>query len=142
MGAPEMVLREQYNTYKNTIEKYAKDYRVIVLAHSEEKFIQNKLPEKLELIGYVLILDRIRKEAKNTLEYFNKQGVDIKIISGDNPITVSKIAKQVGVKNYDKYIDMSTIKSNKEVKEIASQYTIFGRVSPTQKKRTSISTSR
>ena len=134
MGAPEMVLREQYNTYKNTIEKYAKDYRVIVLAHSEEKLIQNKLPEKLELIGYVLILDKIRKEAKNTLEYFNKQGVDIKIISGDNPITVSKIAKQVGVKNYDKYIDMSTIKSDKEVKEIASQYTIFGRVSPTQKK--------
>lgn len=129
-----MVLREQYNTYKNTIEKYAKDYRVIVLAHSEEKFIQNKLPEKLELIGYVLILDKIRKEAKNTLEYFKKQGVDIKIISGDNPITVSKIAKQVGVKNYDKYIDMSTIKSDKEVKKIASQYTIFGRVSPTQKK--------
>ena len=69
MGAPEMVLREQYNTYKNTIEKYAKDYRVIVLAHSEEKFIQNKLPEKLELIGYVLILDRIRKEAKKKLKF-------------------------------------------------------------------------
>lgn len=129
-----MVLREQFNTYKNTIEKYAKDYRVIVLAHSEEKFIQNKIPEKVELIGYILILDKIRKEAKNTLEYFKKQGVDIKIISGDNPITVSKIAKQVGIKNYGKYIDMSTIKSDKEIKEIVSQYTIFGRVSPTQKK--------
>lgn len=128
------MLREEFNTYKNTIEKYAKDYRVIVLAHSEEKFIGNKLPEKVKLIGYVLILDKIRKEAKNTLEYFNKQGVDIKIISGDNPITVSKIAKQVGVKNYDKYIDMSTLESDEKVKEIASQYTIFGRVSPTQKK--------
>lgn len=129
-----MVLRGQFNTYKNTIEKYAKDYRVIVLAHSEEKFIQNKIPEKVELIGYILILDKIRKEAKDTLEYFKKQGVDIKIISGDNPITVSKIAKQVGIKNYGKYIDMSTIKSDKEIKEIVSQYTIFGRVSPTQKK--------
>lgn len=129
-----MVLREQFNTYKNTIEKYAKDYRVIVLAHSEEKFIQNKIPERVELIGYILILDKIRKEAKNTLEYFKKQGVDIKIISGDNPITVSKIAKQVGIKNYGKYIDMSTIKNDKEIKEIVSQYTIFGRVSPTQKK--------
>ena len=80
------------------------------------------------------ILDKIRKEAKNTLEYFERQGVDVKIISGDNPITVSKIAKQVGIKEYNNYIDMSTLKSDKEVKEAALKYTIFGRVSPTQKK--------
>ena len=95
IGAPEFVLRDKFDKYKNMIEKYAKDYRVIVLANSKENFIKNELPDNVELIGFVLILDKIRKEAKNTLEYFERQGVDVKIISGDNPITVSKIAKQV-----------------------------------------------
>lgn len=80
-------------------------------------------------------MDKIRKEAKKTLEYFDKQGVNVKIISGDNPITVSKIAKQVGVKNYDKYIDMTTINEERNLEEIALKHTIFGRVSPTGKKK-------
>ena len=133
IGAPEFVLKNQFEKYKDLINKYTKDYRVIVLAHSKDNFDNNKLPNNLELVGLVLILDKIRKEASDTLKYFYKQGVDIKIISGDNPITVSKIAKQVGVKNYDKYIDMSTIDENSDLKDIASNYTIFGRVSPTQK---------
>ena len=121
--------------HKNQIENYSQDYRVLVLAHSNSKFSNHQLPEDLSLIGYILILDKIRKEASETLKYFDSQGVDIKIISGDNPITVSKIAKQVGVKNYDKYIDMSTIKDEEIMeKNIANNYTIFGRVSPTQKK--------
>ena len=82
----------------------------------------------------MLISDKIRPEASKTLQYFDEQGVDIKIISGDNPITVSKIAKQVGVKNYDKYIDMTTLKTDEEIKEAAITYTIFGRVTPAQKK--------
>lgn len=135
LGAPEIVLKEEFSKYEDMINKYAMDYRVIVLAHAEEDLKDKELPEKVELVGLVLILDKIRKEASRTLEYFDKQGVNIKIISGDNPITVSKIAKQVGVKNYEKYIDMSTIKDEKEIKELASKYTIFGRVSPTQKKK-------
>lgn len=135
LGAPEFVLKEKYTKHKNIIEKYAKDYRVLVLAHSKNEVNNNELPEEIELIGYVLLLDKIRKEAKQTLKYFEKQNVDIKIISGDNPITVSKIAKQIGVKNYDKYIDMSTLKDEEEISMVACQYTIFGRVSPTQKKK-------
>lgn len=92
------------------------------------------MPNNIQLLGFVLISDKIRKEASKTLEYFAEQGVDIKIISGDNPITVSQIAKQVGVKNYDKYIDMGTLKSDEEIKEAAIKYTIFGRVTPMQKK--------
>ena len=135
LGAPEIVLKENFDLYKNTIEKYANDYRVLVLAKSDENFSKdNELPKNIILIGYVLILDKIRKEARNTLEYFEKQGVDVKIISGDNPITVSKIAKQVGVKNYNKYIDMSSVEAETDLKEIALNYTIFGRVSPIQKK--------
>ena len=134
IGAPEIVLKENYKKYEKEIQEYAKDYRVLVLAHSHEGLEKQKLPQKLELVGYILILDKIRKEAKQALEYFEKQGVDIKIISGDNPVTVSKIAKQVGVKDFDKYIDMSTV-SEKKIEEVANQYTIFGRVSPMQKKQ-------
>lgn len=134
LGAPEIVLKKEISIYKETIEKYAKDYRVLVLAHTEETVANGKLPKNIELIGYVFILDKIRKEAKQTLKYFEKQGVEIKIISGDNPITVSKIAKQVGVRNYNRYIDMTTLKSEEEIEKVAMQYTIFGRVSPTQKK--------
>lgn len=135
LGAPEIVLKKDFNTYQKDIEKYAKDYRVLVVAHTKEEVKDNQLPEKLELIGYLCILDKIRKEAKNTLKYFEKQGVDIKIISGDNPLTVSKIGKQVGLKNYDSYIDMSTIEEEEEIEKVATKYTIFGRVSPLQKEQ-------
>ena len=134
IGAPEIVLKENYKRYEKEIQEYAKDYRVLVLARTQEELQKQELPQKLELMGYILILDKIRKEAKQTLEYFKKQGVDIKIISGDNPVTVSKIAKQVGVKDFDSYIDMSTVQEEK-IEEIVEQYTIFGRVSPMQKKQ-------
>ena len=128
LGAPEIVIgKEKFLQYKDTIEGYAKDYRVLAVTHSNDD-IKNS-----ELIGFVLILDKIRKEAKQTIEYFKEQEVDIKIISGDNPITVSKIAKQVGIENYEKYIDMSLV-ADEDIEKIASEYIIFGRVSPTQKK--------
>lgn len=134
LGAPEFIVKSNFDQYKETITQYAKDYRVLVVAYTKEEIKDHTLPENVELIGYVLVLDKIRKEAKQTLQYFEKQGVDIKIISGDNPITVSKIAKQVGVKNYEQYIDMTTLQNEEEIKEVALKYTIFGRVSPNQKK--------
>ena len=134
LGAPEYVLKKDFENYKSVVEKYANNYRVLVVAHSKQEVIKEQIPEEIELVGYVLLLDKIRKEAKQTLAYFEEQGVDIKIISGDNPITVSQIAKQVQVKNYDKYIDMSEVKEIEELKKVALKYTIFGRVSPTQKK--------
>ncbi len=134
LGAPEIVSKEAYPQNKEVMDKYIKDYRVLVITHSPETLKGKELPENMELIGYIFLLDKIRKEAKQTLKYFEKQGVDIKIISGDNPVTVSKIAKQVGVKNYQKYIDMTTVKSREEMQKVVKTYTIFGRVSPTQKK--------
>lgn len=134
LGAPEFVLNKNLNENKQTIEEYAKDYRVLVIAYTKEEIKNHTLPKEVELIGYVLVLDKIRKEAKQTLKYFEKQGVDIKIISGDNPLTVSKIAKQVGVRNFEQYIDMSTLENEEEIEEVAIKYTIFGRVSPIQKK--------
>lgn len=134
IGAPEFVLKDNFDKYKDIINNYASDYRVLVLAHSKNNFNDKNLPNEIDLIGIVLMLDKIRNEASQTLTYFANQGVDIKIISGDNPITVSKIAKRVGVEKYDSYIDMSTLSSDDSFSKIASKYTIFGRVSPTQKK--------
>lgn len=137
IGAPEIILKEQFARYKKELENYAMDYRVLLIAHSKSDFDgkdKNILPDGLEPIGFVLISDKIRREAAKTIKYFKEQGVDIKIISGDNPATVSKIAKQVGVENFEKYIDMSTITSQQELEKAALEYTIFGRVSPIQKK--------
>ncbi|OKZ77927.1 MAG: hypothetical protein BHW01_03625 [Clostridium sp. 27_14] len=133
LGAPEFVLKEQFNKYKNEILSYQENYRVLSISHSNNKFENNDLPQNLELLGFVLVSDKIRKDAKKTLEYFKNQGVNIKIISGDNPVTVSKIGKQVGLENYDNYIDMSTIKDC-DIDKIVENHTIFGRVSPIQKK--------
>ncbi len=133
IGAPEFVLKKKYKDYQNKIEKYAKEYRILVVAYSKCEAKEEVIPEELQLVGYVLLLDKIRKEAKQTLKYFEKQGVDLKIISGDNPITVSKIAKQVGVEDWEQLIDMTTVKEE-EIEQKALQYTIFGRVSPIQKK--------
>lgn len=134
IGAPEFVLQDNgFDIYRDDIRKYSEDYRVLVLAHSEHDFNNKNLPNDITLLGYVLLLDKIRPDANKTLEFFEKQGVDVKIISGDNPITVSKIAKNVGVKNYDKYIDMSAISDDTDLNDIVLNYTIFGRVSPTQK---------
>lgn len=134
IGAPEFILKEEYFKLKEEIEKYTIDYRVILLAHSKNDFKEKELPDNLEVIGLVLISDKIRKEAKKTLKYFKEQGVAVKVISGDNPVTVSKIAREVGVENCNKWIDMSKIKDDKEIKKLVEEYTIFGRVSPIQKK--------
>ena len=134
MGAPEFVLKEKVGEYSQMIEKYSCDYRLLVLAISKENFEEKELPKNLEVIGFILILDKIRDEAKTTLEYFKEQGVCLKIISGDNPLTVSKIAKHAGLDHYDDYIDMTKLGQNENLEEIVQKYTIFGRVTPTQKK--------
>lgn len=135
IGAPEYVLRKQYDNYKNDIETYVEDYRVVVLAKSHEILNKEALPEKIEYLGMILLTDKIRPQAKETLNYFKEQGVQIKLISGDNPVTVSKIAKHAGIEEYKNYIDCSKIETEGELKNVATQYTIFGRVTPIQKKQ-------
>ena len=134
LGAPEFILKEKFDNYKDKIEEFSKTYRVLLVAHSNYDFENKELPKEINPLGIVIVQDKIRKEAKETLEYFKNNQVDVKIISGDNPITVSQIAKQVGIAEYENYIDMSKLKSIQEVEEAAKKYTIFGRVSPVQKK--------
>ena len=133
MGAGEIIFKDQNYKIEHDIQKLSEDYRVITVAHSKNSFKNENLPDDLEYIGIVLIKDKIRHSAAKTLNFFKKQGVNIKVISGDNPITVSKIAKRVELDNTDSYIDVSTLKSEEEIREAAIKYTIFGRVTPPQK---------
>lgn len=130
IGAPEFLLKEKFKTIENEISSYQEDYRVLCLATAKEKL--QKEPTNLEIIGFIIIEDIIRPDAKQTLDYFKSQGVAVKIISGDNVSTVLSIAKRVGLKGI-KGIDVSNL-SDEELKICALKYQVFGRVSPPQKK--------
>ena len=124
LGSPENLSKENFD-----IDKYQNDYRVLLLARgSELNNIDNVVP-----LGFVLIQDKIKENANVTLDYFKEQGVDIKIISGDNPITVSKIAERAGIQNI-KSIDMSKV-DDEEIPEIIRSHNVLGRVKPDQKKK-------
>ena len=122
LGAYDFILKSKNAIY----DAFSENYRVILFA--------KKTKSKLVPLGIILIQDKIRDSAKNTIEYFKRQGVTIKVISGDNPATVSGIAKRVEIDGWDKYVDLSTLKTHKELKEAFQKYTIFGRVKPEQKK--------
>lgn len=134
IGAGEFLFPEMPRELKETLDRYAKEGRVLLLAHSDSGFRERELPEGLKPVAFVLIQDVIRPEAEETLQYFVEQGVDVKVISGDNPLTVSQIAQRTGLKNWDKCVDLSACKTDEEVKAAASRYTVFGRVLPDQKK--------
>ena len=86
-------------------------------------------------LGFVLLANPIREAAKTTFEYFCRQGVDVKVISGDNPVTVSNVARQAGIKNADKYVDASELKNEKALRNAVLNNTVFGRVTPDQKRK-------
>lgn len=132
LGAPEFVYRNRDKKITNQVLTYAKEgYRVLILCETNEKMGKN-LPKDLTPICLLAIEERIRKEAKDTLAWFNENGVQVKIISGDNPLTVSEISKKVGVVGADKYISLEGM-TKQQVIESAGEYNIFGRVSPEQK---------
>ncbi len=137
LGAAEFVLPSRHLLkVQEEIKKYSENYRVLVLAISENDFKNNNnLPEELLPMALILIKDKVRKDARETLKYFADQGVDIKIISGDNPLTVSKVAKSVNLKNASSFIDCSTLKTPQDISKAAKKYTIFGRVTPMQKQQ-------
>ena len=134
IGAAEFIFDVVPENIKKYLNEYSNDYRVLVLAKSSEIISIDSLPSTLSPISILLIKDKIRKNAKETLDFFDKQGVELKIISGDNVKTVAGIAKEVGFKKYDNYIDATTLKNTEDVKRASTKYSIFGRVTPTQKK--------
>lgn len=137
IGAPEMVLRDQFDEYQAEFEHYAATgYRVLIVANYPGVLTENDsaLVKPVEVYCYILLTNPIRKEAKATFEYFAKQGVEIKVISGDNPVTVSRVAQQAGIKNSDRYIDAQEIPED-GYEEAMQKYSVFGRVKPEQKRK-------
>ncbi|MCI8575237.1 MAG: HAD-IC family P-type ATPase [Bacilli bacterium] len=128
LGAPEILFKDNKKV-KELVLPFQNDYRVLVLGKSKEKL--SKTPPKLEFVGYVLIEDVIRPEAKDTLAYFKDQGVNVKIISGDNVSTVLSIAKRVGLEHVTG-IDVSSL-SDEELYDVICDYDVYGRVAPRQK---------
>lgn len=135
MGAIEFLFPDSEEKIKQIISTYTTNgMRVITLARSLQQMEGYQMPSDLKPIALIAISDCIRSNAGETLDYFKQQGVDIRIISGDAPETVSLIARRVGLEDTDNYVDASTFSSFADIQEAVQKYKIFGRVKPTQKK--------
>ncbi len=134
MGAGEFILGPAFEGVKAQVEEYSKNgQRVLLLARSDQAFDGKELPGGLSSMGLVLISDKIRKEAPRTLRYFADQGVDLKVISGDNAVTVSNIARKAGLENAHRYVDAATLRTEEDIRRAVREYSVFGRVTPQQK---------
>lgn len=136
LGAPEFIIKTGFNNLKDDISQYTtKGYRVIVLAKAESLTRDGIIDGEILPLGFVVLANEIRDNAVETFTYFKEQGVAIKVISGDNPATVSEVARQAGIENAEKYVDASTLTDNLMISEAIAKYTVFGRVTPKQKQQ-------
>ena len=136
LGAPEFVLRSQYENYQNQVEELTlSGERVLVFGEYKGELSGKELVSEVIPMAFITLANPIRENAKQTFRYFAKQDVQIKVISGDNPLTVSKIAKEAGIEGSENYIDASTIKNNKQLIDALRKYTVWGRVTPEQKRQ-------
>lgn len=136
LGAPEFILKEEYEKYAGQIEKWShQGYRVLVFGRYEGTLDGKPLGRPAEPMGMILLANPIRPNAKETFTYFANQGVAIKVISGDNPVTVSEVAKEAGIANAENYVDAGTLTDEGMLRAAADKYTVFGRVTPDQKRQ-------
>ena len=141
LGAPEAVLNVQYDAFREQIEEYAaKGMRVMVFAKYTgtaviEKGTVLSAANPVEPLFFLLLQNPLRENAVDTFAYFKKQGVTVKVISGDHALTVSEVAKKAGIPDADKYVDASTLRSDADLERAADEYTVFGRTTPEQKQK-------
>ncbi|MDY4598329.1 MAG: cation-translocating P-type ATPase [Candidatus Faecousia sp.] len=136
LGAPEFVLGENYEKYRPLVESYSADgYRTVLFGRCEGTPDGQALTEPVIPMGLILLTNPVRREAPETFRFFAEQGVAIKVISGDNPLTVSQIALEAGIDGAESYIDAATLDTEEAVQEAAARYTVFGRVTPEQKRQ-------
>lgn len=135
LGAPEVVLGEKFAEYQEKIEEQSeKGYRVLVFGTYEGEADGKALTEETKPLAIVTLSNPIRRNAKETFAYFAKQGVEIKVISGDNPVTASKVAVEAGIQNAENYVDARTLQNETDIAKAVQEYTVFGRVTPKQKR--------
>lgn len=135
LGAPEFVLRGDYEKYRPLMESYSADgFRTVLFGKYEGTPDGQALTEPVIPMGLILLTNPIRRDAPETFRYFAQQGVAIKVISGDSPLTVSQIAAEAGIPGAENYVDASTLETEDALRSAAEQYTVFGRVTPEQKR--------
>ncbi len=136
IGAPEFILGSRFEEIRSKAEPMsAKGCRVLLLASYHRDFSGSLDPAAITPIALVFLNNLLRPDAKETFQYFAKQGVSVRVISGDNPLTVSEIAKRAGILNADRYIDATKLVEDRDFEEAVSRYTVFGRVTPDQKRK-------
>lgn len=136
LGAPDVILGENYSLYADKIDLYSrKGCRVLLLALYDGKLSDAELTANVMPLSLVMLANKIRKNAPETFAYFAKQGVRIKVISGDNALTVSEVAKRAGIENAEKYVDARTLDDDRKIRAAAEEFTVFGRVTPEQKRK-------
>ena len=136
LGAPEFVLKEKYDDYAEEITEYASTgSRVLAFGIYDGEVDGKPLTHGILPFGFVLLANPIREAAKETFEYFAEQGVEVKVISGDNPVTVSNVAKQAGIKNAARSVDASEFEDEQSMRKALLNNTVFGRVTPSQKRK-------
>lgn len=136
MGAYQFIFPQADLAVLEKIAEYASQgLRVLTVAHSPNEMTDYTLAEGFEIVGFVFMTDVVRKNAPDILGYFEEQGVDLKVISGDDPVTVAAIAARAGLKDADKYIDATTINTDEEMEDAILKYSVFGRVTPKQKQQ-------
>ena len=136
LGAPDVLLGERYGKYARQIDAYSsKGCRVLLLALYDGQPDDEELDAPLMPISLILLSNKIRAEAPETFRYFAKQGVAIKVISGDNAMAVSEVAKRAGIKGAESYVDARTLETDEDIAAAVEKYTVFGRVTPDQKRR-------
>lgn len=135
-GAPEYVLLNRYDDYTDIYDRYSdRGERIIVFGECQTDPCGNAIEEPVIPYAFIILENEIRDTAKETFGYFEKQGVDVVVISGDNPVTASKVAIRAGIRNAENYVDANTLKSEDDIKAAIQRYTVFGRVIPEQKKQ-------
>ena len=136
LGAPDVLLGERYGKYAAQIDAYsAKGCRVLLLALYDGQPDDEVLDADMLPISLILLSNKIRAEAPDTFKYFAEQGVAIKVISGDNAMAVSEVAKRAGIKGAESYVDARTLETDEDIAAAVEKYTVFGRVTPDQKRR-------
>jgi len=135
LGAPEFILGNNYGAYREIIEHYsALGCRVLLLALYDGDLGEEGIHAEVMPLALFLLTNKIREEASETFAYFAQQGVTVKVISGDNPVTVSHVAKEAGIVGAEYYVDATTLDSPQAIQEAINLYTVFGRVRPEQKR--------
>ncbi len=136
LGAPEIILKNNYSAIKEEVEAYTDNgYRVLLFAEYLDDLTDNISSDKIVPVALIVLSNKIRENAPKTFEYFKKQNVKIKVISGDNPKTVSEVAKNANIEGAENYVDANELETDADFIDAVKKYTVFGRVSPEKKRK-------